>query len=148
MSDEVSASDALSSLVCDARYGNNSNNHAFTDPKNHKKCEQDIIDCEKIVRQALQRPDVCNTCKGTGGVEEYYDGTLESSEPCPTCNPHGVERPDVDVEALKEQCLQYGKEHMMKLNNPKIAICRMSVYLTVNHLAERGYLKTEDGSNG
>lgn len=33
----------------------------------------------------------CRVCKGKGGIEEYYDGDLESTDVCPRCHGTGTE---------------------------------------------------------
>lgn len=62
--------------------------------KAHGKTSTHVIEAKEFLRQhfkqsrqSSQGVALCRTCRGAGGVQTYYDGDLESSEPCPACHP-------------------------------------------------------------
>lgn len=51
----------------------------------------------------------CDTCKGTGGIQNYVDGLLESSEPCPRCMPIDAIEAFERIKAFIEFTLHRGR---------------------------------------
>lgn len=74
-----------------------------------KKLKKDAIKCIDFaygkVRAALGQTgggDDCTMCKGTGGVQEYFENILESSDQCPKCNGTGETPPAEQASGVEE----------------------------------------------
>jgi hypothetical protein len=67
----------------------------------------------------------CQTCKGTGGITNYFDGVIESSEPCPDCTPVAKE-PGDELPDLTEMARERAELDRF-LTMPAIQLCRRDV---------------------